>query len=179
MNVYAPAGDRQQRTSMFNEINSLLDDLQIEAVILAGDLNCFLDPILDQQKITKNTTRINEPDQMALRSLLIKHNLIDSWRRDHPESNQCTYGLGQGPEISRLDRFYVSESIAHLIEGSSIITNKLADHNPIHIRLSSPSGLQSFKYTWKLNCKILLQQKFKEMVRKELSRKVLMLDQSN
>lgn len=172
INLYAPAGDQGERTAMFHELNLLLETLQPQALILGGDFNCILDPILDQQKKTKNTSQLNEQDQMALRVVINNYNLIDVWRRDHPDSNQCTYGPGNGPKISRLDRFYVSESIVHLIDSSTIINNGLADHNPIRITLLSPNGLQSFRSTWKLNAKVLLQNKFKTIVRSELNKKL-------
>ncbi len=97
---------------MFTQLNLLLKSLQPEEIILGGDFNCILDPLLDQQRMNKRASQLNKKDQIALRALINNHKLIDVWRRDHPDSNHWTYGLGNGPKTSRLDRFYVSETIS-------------------------------------------------------------------
>lgn len=170
INLYAPSGDSRARASLFNQLDNLLEEIKPDNIILGGDFNCVIDPILDLQKEAKSPNNLNEQDQMALRALINRHNLTDIWRKHHPESLQCTYGLGKGPKTSRLDKFYISSSIEHLVTLSEIITNSLSDHNPVHIKLLSPDGLQSYKSSWRLNAKVLLQDKFKSMTRNEIQK---------
>ena len=101
---------------------------------------------------------------------MTKHNLVDIWRDQHPDSFRCSYGKAFSFKTSRLDRFYVSQSIAELVISSKIIPNNTSDHNPVTIRLKSPKNSIKGKASWRLNSNLLIQNSFKTMVLDTINR---------
>lgn len=172
LNVYSPSNGHIDRESFFSAISNFLDIQTDKNFILGGDFNCTLDPDLDHQIANPSRPR-NNLDQRKLRELLIRHDLVDIWRLHHPTSHQATYGSNHNLKISRLDRFYVSSSIQHLIESSNIIPNTLSDHYPVKISITSPSRHLIHKSTWRLNAKVLLQYKFRSMISEIISQTFL------
>lgn len=163
INIYAPSGETpQSRVAFFESISLLLDRLQERHIIMAGDFNCTLNNKLDRPR-QKQSPDCTTQDQTALEQLLSKHNLIDTWRQQHPTSRECTYG-GSGYKKSRIDHIYISDNIRNLIHDTEIIKSSISDHNPVKLSLKSPNNILIARSSWKLNTKVLTHKKYQEII---------------
>ena len=158
VNIYAPASNQNERATFFETLHQRLHTETIP-IILAGDFNCWLSP-LDKRWSPDTNIPVNltqTADRRSLSNLLSSLQLIDVWREQNQETTQFTYGRSQNEKISRLDKFYVSQSILHLIQPNSckIIPTPLSDHNICKITLMAPNGEQNYKSRWRLNNRLL------------------------
>jgi len=160
VNIYAPATSSKQRTSFFKELEATLENLP-GPYILGGDFNCVLDPNIDTFNYKAKPNSMNCTDQVSLTDLTIKFNLHDVWRRFHPHEIVGTFARNahktssNANKTSRLDRFYVSESLVPIIESCRIEFNDSSDHHPVSLTLLSPDEYQVFRPAWRLNAHLL------------------------
>ena len=156
VNIYAPATSVAARCEFFSELKAKLQELS-GPFIIGGDFNCVLQPELDLVNYNPKTHSSHKDDQQLLLDITIEHNLHDLWRKLHPNDIVGTYGRGQFKvnKQSRIDRFYVSESLLPLIESCRIEFDDSSDHYPISLTLLSPTECQVYKPSWRLNAHLL------------------------
>ena len=151
MSVYAPNMDEP------NFFRDLIGDLELsenDDRIIAGDLNC----VLSDSKDKKGGSPVHANQNM--RNLLVSYmedtDLIDIWRKQHPQDNQYTFHTKFRNQFlfSRLDYFLVSFGISNLIETSSICPSILTDHSLIKIVICIDKNKRGPGY-WKFNCTLL------------------------
>lgn len=84
-NVYGPNWDN---ASFFTTLFSILPDLHSHDLILAGDLNCTLDPALD-----RSSSKVTSPSKSALciNEFLRACGIVDLWRFNNPTSKQFSF----------------------------------------------------------------------------------------
>jgi exonuclease III len=113
-----------QATEVASILKTHLANISTDRQIpIGGDWNVTLRP-QDRENHTEKRTSLAQ--QISRMTQL--YNLIDVWRRFHPESNQYTYSGNQktNPK-SRLDRIYISDNWLHKIH-SAHICPLFADH---------------------------------------------------
>ena len=147
VNIYAPAASIAARCDFFSNLKTKLQDLQ-GPFIIGGDFNCVLQPEIDLTNYNPKTHSSLKEDQNILQDITIDHNLHDIWRKFHPKDIVGTFGRGQAQinKQSRLDRFYISESLLPLIESCRVEFDDSSDHYPISLTLLSPSEYQVFNH---------------------------------
>lgn len=109
--------------------------------------------------------KTNGADQVELEKLILKHNLIDLYRYKDGSSTSCTFGRSMGDKISRIDRIYISEYLTDLLQAEDIIKHTASDHDICYISLRTPDNLIISKSNWRLNKRVLKQNKYQKIVK--------------
>ena len=130
--IYAPNRDDPE---FINLIKTYLLDCDNENIILVGDWNLLLNPLQDGW----GYKHINNPRARAkLLDMTIELNLIDVWRKQHPNDSIFTWHKKRNNKIiqkGRLDFFLVSQSIYNLITFSDILPGYRSDHSIISLNV--------------------------------------------
>ena len=161
VNIYAPSGSskKQERETFYGQdLFSLLQLPTNFSWIWAGDYNCVLERI-----DIENGVNFNQKKSICLETLVRTANLSDVFRSFYPLKNEFTF-YRPGCAASRLDRFYVSNSLLNDIIGVSHVPS-LSDHCAVKVkmkivdsfRVNKGSLVQSY---WKLNSSILRDENF-------------------
>lgn len=160
-NVYAPNWDN---VSFFTTLFSILPDLDSHDLILAGDLNCTLNPAID-----RSSTKIASPSKSALcnNDFLKAYGVVDLWRFQNPTSKQFSFFSSVHQSYSRIDYFLIDQKLLPMathIEFGSIV---ISDHAPVILKLSFLGNI-SYTVPWRLNSRYLSDEKFIEFINTQI-----------
>ena len=164
INVYAPTQDKEkEQLNMLNVIQENLADLEDKNIILGGDLNIIINPMLD-----KKGGSINQNFSIKYRTLLtsfIEHfELSDIWRQQNENKTQFTWHCKKKKIYSRLDYFFISEHLSNLVKKSDIIPCVLSDHNIIILSLKQANENKRGPGYWKFNVSLLRDKVYTHMI---------------
>ena len=134
INVYAPNKDKDQ-VNFFNKLLSILQNENLDSVdniILGGDLNCPLDPLLDKKggASIKRKSVISCVDDFKS-----KLDLVDIWRSKNPDAKSFTWSQKSPPVFCRLDYWLISNNLSDFVELTEIIPAVRTDHDAISLEL--------------------------------------------
>ena len=90
-----------------------------------------------------------------------KNNVIDTWRKQHPNLTQLTFHNYNNLIHSRIDRIYVNENLK--ITKTQIMPNCFSDHEAVLLTLQIPNQNPKSQGYWKLNTLILSHKTFKKI----------------
>lgn len=158
VNVYAPNWD----TEFANKLLSSLPNLDTHRLILAGDLNCTIDPLLD-----KSSSKSASPSVMSrvFSDFMRRNGCVDPWRFQNPTSKQWrnSFFSHVHHSFSRIDYFFIDSSFIPAVESVEYLAIIISDHAPLILDLSFTLNVieQSF---WRLNSLLLSNEKFCEHV---------------
>ena len=151
INVYAP-NDIKERKVFFNNLDRHLTGRK--HFILTGDFNCVENLQLD--KVGGDPQSGNKGADV-LKNLCSTFNLVDVFRKKHPQSKEYTYVSTCNNVRSRLDRFYISSSLFSMVEMIINSPNPYSDHAMVSLKFKAFDE-DSFSYGpgyWKCNTSIL------------------------
>jgi exonuclease III len=121
VNIYAPNDNKQMLLFLENLEEDLWDSFNEhpqQILVISGDLNLVFDPNLDS--INRNQSISEAKVKDHLQQLMLRFNLIDSYRQLHNYGG-FTWGRDNPIHIrSRLDYILVSKKIAHNITNSEV-----------------------------------------------------------
>ena len=168
-NIYAP-NDHYASVRFFetvkNKIDETIENYPTINVILSNDFNVILNPKVDS--IGRNQTNQEKKVVECLESIMIKLNLVDSYRRLN------TYGgftWGRNNPVykrSRLDLILINKSLSNSLVASSTMSHI---NESDHLLLVSELMIQSCEYgpgIKRVNSSLLENPEIKEKIRKEL-----------
>ena len=160
-NVYAPNNEKDHVSFLLflKEKLEFLDTTEYEYMIGAGDWNFTFEKIdrsggnYNYEKWEKSANILDEINQ--------KFDLIDIWRVKNPEKSRFTWRRTKPIIQSRLDRFYISDTMQYNISKTDIIPGIRSDHSAIVLSIkpnkdNTPSG-PNF---WKFNNSLLKNENF-------------------
>ena len=103
--IYAPNWDDH---SFFNKVLTLIPNLDSHTLILGGDLNCVIDPVLD-----RSSSRIIPPSKMSqtLSAFMDQFGYIDPWRFTYPSARQYSFFSHAHRSFSRIDYFLMDKNL--------------------------------------------------------------------
>ena len=160
-NIYAPNHDIDRRI-FFRQLHQYCSTTN--TTILGGDFNCCTKTIDKQGGNPKATnTAITELD-----GLTATHNLIDIWRQQHPRTLGFTW-TGKNPYDTtkhiqtRLDKFFITDSITHHITKSDIIPYAHSDHDAVTITIDFKQTKRGPGY-WHFNNTLLTDKHFTDEI---------------
>ncbi|OWY97732.1 reverse transcriptase [Phytophthora megakarya] len=149
LNIYAPC-KRGKREAFFTG----LAELQIPRdckVLMGGDFNCTLDPVLDRNRPTAPGVHDSPALRRLLRNWALEDAIMpfrpsrDGWTAPtiaHHHALTHTYGYTVkvgGTGTSRLDRWYLSANAHEWIGGLEVLPLKRgADHHAVVAQIRSP-----------------------------------------
>lgn len=105
VNVYAPNVDD---TSFLNRLFSQLPDLNSYQLILGGDFNCWLDPLLDRS--SSNPSTVNRSANV-INGFLNDFGVSDIWRFMHPNLKEFSFFSPVHHIYSRIDYFFLNNQL--------------------------------------------------------------------
>ena len=151
-NLYAPTQDL--KTEQLNFAKIILNNLipfENENLIIGGDLNFYLNPLVDKQDTILNR-QDNRNYRNEILSIINSFNLTDAWRDLYPDARRYTWH-SRG-KAARLDYFFISEHLMNDLTSYKIIPGLHSDHSILIVSFHNPSTNRGRGF-WKFNCNLL------------------------
>ena len=142
VNVYGPNEDNP---TFYKKLNDIIDQFDVEHTIIVGDFNFLMTPEVDSLNyVSENNTQAKQ----SFLELTDKYNLIDAWRRMHPNERKYTWLRKNPLKAGRLDMFFVSDNMVNSMIDVEIIPGYRTDHNAITltVQLNQPKGNGIWKF---------------------------------
>ena len=149
INLYAPNKNEDQ-VNFFNNLLSMLQNENLDSednIILGGDLNCPLDPLLDKKggASTKRKSVISFVEDFKS-----KLDLVDIWRSKNPDAKSFTWSQKSPPVFCRLDYWLISNNLSDFVELTEIIPAVRTDHDAISLELGKLESELKGPGNWKM-----------------------------
>ncbi|KAG8227988.1 hypothetical protein J437_LFUL007202 [Ladona fulva] len=146
INVYIPRDPRMAESVLRAVDNHILTFSQNDIILMGGDYNTTLSPVMDRTRGVERYPRISQ----QLKAIVNKYNLADVWREVWGMEPGYTY-TGNAPYYpkARLDRFYLSLSKIHKISCVKNIPS-FSDHCALLTSVSMQE-MKSKTSLWRLN----------------------------
>ena len=158
--IYAPNEDKP---TFYRKIRDKLSD-RSEHKIIIGDFNLTLDVDLDRC----NTYCNNEKSKEEVENIMDEYSLKDVWRIQNPEKREYSWFKIQNPvKASRIDFALVSAGLDQRIKAVEYIPGIKTDHRALYILLQTSPNDRGRGY-WKMNCNLLRNQEFLNMMEEEI-----------
>ena len=159
-NIYAPNEDNPD---FFNEIINKIHEFNNECIIIFGDFNLVMDVDKDKQG-GRATTHFKCLKQLTI--IMEEEELVDCWRREHPNVFGYTWRSYHAPYVyCRLDFFLVSFSLLSSISKNIIHSRYRSDHYAVSIEIKTDVNKKGPGF-WKLNCQLLENETYIEIIKK-------------
>ncbi|XDV45294.1 hypothetical protein PO909_013414 [Leuciscus waleckii] len=131
-------------------------DLRSDYMIVAGDFNCMLNPLID-----RFPHKIATPSKLAkqINGICEDLELTDVWRALHPSGKEYSFFSPPHQCYTRIDYFFIPRSSLHLAISCCINNIVISDHAMVVLELKSLSR-DNFRQ-WRLNTNILRDKLFK------------------
>ena len=155
INVYAPNKDKDQ-VNFFNNLLSILQNENLDSldnIILGGDLNCPLDPLLDKKGGASTKRKSVIPcidDTWISGDLKILTQKVFTWSQKSP------------PVFCRLDNWLISDNLRDFVELTEIIPAVRTDHDAISLELGQLENELKGPGNWKMSCSLLDDEEYED-----------------
>ena len=153
VNLYAPT-ERCEQCPFFDRFAEALENMNADPnsqIIIGGDFNTHLDPILDNLG-----GRIeSKPSVKKINEIMTAMDLIDIWRIRNPEKKQYTWTQKKPLIRRRLDYWLISTEIQDDITEANIIPAIKSDHSAITLTINSLDKQPFGPSHWKFNSSLL------------------------
>lgn len=155
--LYAPTQDKPlQQAQFMNDLERTLDALTSDNLILGGDFNCILDPIMD-----RNSTCIlpasSKNYRSRLRTFMEERQLCDIMRVRNPTKRFYTFRRNN--YASRLDLLLVSDQLSESMSQVKSFEGPHSDHTLISAMLCRSEYRMGPGY-WRFDSSLLTQEAF-------------------
>ena len=152
INIYAPNKDTNI-VEFFKDLGTTLqkEDLdEEENIILGGDFNCPLIPVLDKRGgiLLPRKSVVGTID-----CLCADLDLVDIWRVKNPSTKSYTWSQNSPMILCRLDLF--NNNLQDLVSTTDIIPAIKTDHAAISIEFNISEKYVKGPGHWKMNCSLL------------------------
>ena len=156
VNVYAPNNEKEH-SAFLKKLREKMDDLiegeQYDFILAEGDWNFTEDNKMDRRGGNPTTWR---KSLLELQEIKDKYDLIDIYRTRNEEKRIFTHHSKRHGTYSRLDRFYVSDSLQNYVHSTTISPPILTDHSVVCIHIKSVEDMPQGPSFWRLNNDLLL-----------------------
>ena len=166
-NVYGPNNDNHA-AQFYDHLLAVLkkEDLAFEdKIIIGGDFNCPMNPMLDKQGgIIMTRKKIVERIEEILRTF----NLHDIWRVKNPKKKSFTWCQKSPFIFCRLDYWLISDTLQDLIKNVDITAAIKTDHSAIVLHLQGFEETKKGPGFWKMNTSLLSDENFIQLMKANL-----------
>lgn len=156
VNVYAP-NDEVKAVDYFKKVNVLLQREGIDAfgkIVMGGDFNCALNPLLDRSS-TSLYTSMKHPLVQAISEVMKTFDLQDLWRIKNPTLKSFTWSHPTKLQFSRIDYWLTSSSLQDFIGNIDIVSGVKSDHSAITFSFCKQSKDLRGPGFWKFNSQLI------------------------
>jgi exonuclease III len=167
MNVYFPTQDKPKEQKQFLlEIDGMLKGYSNYPIIIGGDFNIVLNPLLDKYNSKSDEKCSNLAND--LKEFMSMYNLFDVWRIRNPHTKKFTWRrifskknkAGFEIQQSRIDLILISDTINSNMKDEKIGVSFASDHCPVSIDCIPSNTSPRGKGLWKLNNSLLLDEEY-------------------
>uniref|UniRef100_A0A8C5N7I9 Reverse transcriptase domain-containing protein n=1 Tax=Gouania willdenowi TaxID=441366 RepID=A0A8C5N7I9_GOUWI len=151
-NVYGP---NIQDEAFYASLLRHLADMDCPNIIIGGDFNCALSPMMDRLPLHANASK----NAQAVLNINREFDLVDIWRHYNPLSKQYTFHSQPHLSASRIDYIFVSRCLLGLVEHADIGLIALSDHAPVVMAMHPPRPSER-SFSWRMNATLLMDEKF-------------------
>lgn len=127
VNVYCP---NIHQPTFLSQVLTKLSDFATRLVIIAGDINMPLDPVMDT---FHGLTYIPCKRLAYIRKDLHEVQLIDVWRVLHPKTRDYSYSSKTHDSYSKIDNIFIDLYHLPMLQSASIGAVSFSDHAPVSI----------------------------------------------
>lgn len=160
VNIYAPTDYREQNEFIKNLSEFLVRKTDTPRLIIAGDWNCTLSKADKSGGVVWKSTNYRD----AVSNLMNELNLIDIYRKLHPNTKSFTYESKTINLKSRIDFILVSRSISIEVQTAEIRMSIAPDHKATFLKINIRNEFNRGPGTWKFNNSLLEDDDFKERI---------------
>lgn len=160
-NVYAPNMDDK---GFFERFFCSLPDLSSHTLILGGDFNCWLDPVLDRSSSNPSTT---SRSASFIQNFLSNYGISDVWRYLHPQKREYSFFSHVHHTFSRIDYFLIDNQLLPSVSSCDYQSIVISDHAPITMSLALP-GLPQTRRHWRFNSTLLSDTDFVKFMEEQI-----------
>jgi len=160
VNIYAPTDYREQNEFIKNLSEFLVRKTDTPRLIIAGDWNCTLSKADKSGGVVWKSTNYRD----AVSNLMNELNLIDIYRKLHPNTKSFTYESKTINLKSRIDFILVSRSISIEVQTAEIRMSIAPDHKATFLKINIRNEFNRGPGTWKFNNSLLEDDDFKEPI---------------
>ena len=161
-NVYGPsAGDHPE---FFENLFDLIVTLDNEKIIIGGDWNIALNPIID----TNHPSNVyRHRSRRKVIEFMEKYDMVDIYRTLHSDCRKYTWRRFNSTQRSRLDYFLISEELGLMVDDAVITPGYNSDHSMVCLGLKTDI-VRRQKPFWKFNNSLLKDSEFMNLVKQTI-----------
>ena len=160
INTYGPNNDNP---GFYQEIETMIATSTADYIILCGDLNITLNPLMDSLNYSTKYSTNNPKARQQILETMENHSLVDVFRHLHPNLNQYTWRKPNSDKKARLDYFIVSNHLMDLISETKIRYGHRSDHSIIELQIQL-NTFQRGPGTWKFNSSLLKNKLYADLI---------------
>ena len=127
-------GPNRDQPNFFVECFAHLKDIEIDHMILGGDMNFVIDPEIDCLNYVREN---NVNAKQTFLRLSDENYLVDIWRHLNPTERKYTWTRKNPLKCGRLDMFFISEHLVNAVTEVNIVSGYRTDHNAITITVET------------------------------------------
>ena len=154
INIYAPNLVSERKT-FFEQIHDFF--LSQGDYLIAGDFNC-VDRAIDKFQ----SDNVLSSDKNCLAALKADFSLVDVYCKLNPHGIFFTWSNKNNTQASRLDRFFISQSLFNVVCSNQVLPCTFSDHDFICLELEAFSTCRCG--IWKFNTKLLKDSDFRQSI---------------
>ncbi|CAC5379210.1 unnamed protein product [Mytilus coruscus] len=168
VNYYAPTKNfENEQIGYIEKIKILLNEKLYQNLVLGGDLNTVLNPILDKMGGSKYNTPVKYTSK--LEDFIEEFALCDIWRTKNVDSRLYTWRQRTPLIQCRLDFWLISNFLSSSVTKTSIVPSIKSDHSLIKLTLSGENFSERGPGFWKFNSGLLTDRDYVDIVKNTLS----------
>lgn len=152
-NVYGPNWDND---AFFRKFLFSLPDLDSHRLIIGGDFNCCLDPILYRSSPT--AIPLSKSGKI-IKIFLEQYALSDPWRLLNPNERKYSFFSPVHQTYSRIDYFIIDKKCMPSVHSCSYGSITISDHAPVILRIFLLDRSTS-RSPWRFNTLLLSDEDF-------------------
>lgn len=159
VNIYGP-NNSGEAVDFFNKLKLILssEDVSCENnVVIGGDFNCVLNPMLDRNPSQSNDPKI--PVANSIRNIMNCYELQDVWRLKNPSKRSYTWCHPGKFQFSRIDYWLTSSHLQDFCTDTDIHYGIKSDHSAITLTIQINQTRRGPGF-WKFNESLLLDKEY-------------------
>ena len=164
VNLYGPSNN--DSPTFFESVFDKIKEFGNEDIIIGGDWNVYLNPLLDTSSNTNPNYRQNS--RRCIQNSMTELNLIDIFRYIYPDKKRYSWRRFNSSKQSRLDFFLISYSLTSEISSSNINIGYRSDHSIVVIGIKKYSEKPD-KQFWKSNNSLLYDKTYVDTIKAHIS----------